>query len=458
MGFDIRKRTGQSGETMSYRFRSSGSAKQKPSGEKRKSAVFTIAVMVVSLFTFLMGSVYGVSDDEQSEENSSITRLITFDANSGHPVFAQIVWDDGREYRLSEVGVAYPAPGAVHERIYAVTVECPVEASIQAAGRDALYQSFEPSYVIDEDGFRGSIDLIDVSSTPVYASLEEPVERQLIYPGRASADISDLPLSAMFYVSSDEYIGASCEKELYRFAVSTEVAFHGDDGRPESYTATVTYRGLQTRLIIAYYQVAGSYQGVVPAVNKMMCVQLIYQMVVLPKPEQIVEARPDQSAVLIPVVSEQLINPMPQNQIDPLLVTGAVLLVIAVLLPLLYFHLRPDARLVNVESDGGRKVLLAQRLTITSVVEDDNKIHRTASAVFTVPAGFILSAISPGCCLLLRGWRYRKTDVIEIRYRERLLLKATPAASLEVGKALISAVSEAIMDDRSEPEQSFEAA
>ncbi|MCL2136422.1 MAG: hypothetical protein FWH40_02700 [Coriobacteriia bacterium] len=403
------------------------------------------------------------NDNGSLVQAETISRVVNYDANAGFPDFADRIYDEnGREYRLESISDPYPTPGVVYERTYSVTVERPIEVSIVDAGSEAIRQSFDPVFHISQDGFAGTIPLQGYQADPVYADYEEVVEFQLVYYGLPDADISGLPQYYEFTVESNEYPGAKCEKVLQRLAVSTEASSYESDGRPATYTAVLTFRGLQTKLIIAYYQVTAVYEGLVPAVQKMLSVEAYYTLVPLDEP---LEERTSPTAGPAPVTEPKQVDEPTVSGIAMapafIWLFGAIsLVVIFAGLPLLYFLLRPDARLVAIKQDRTEKMLLSRRLVMRTEGQaqfadaDSSKEGRTMQAeqaqklaIFIIPDTFKIDASEAENHLLLSGSRYKKAAFIEIRYRGRLLYRAAPNHRLDVGRSLISAATEAIVID-----------
>jgi len=385
------------------------------------------------------------ADQQSSTENlpaQTILQTITYDALKGMPEPDQsITTADGNEYELLHIGDAYPLPGAIHERTYSVRVEKAIDVEIVDAGQDALRNAFDQSFAINDAGFTGSIALASIDIAPVYASIEESVERQLVFTGRPSADISDLPLSYRFIVASDEYIGATCEKELQRLGVTTAIESYAADGRPDSYTATVTFRGLQSRLIVAWYQAEAHYEGVVRASQIMMCVDVSYQLIEAPVTQQEAVATQTVSPIPVPTTISTVSEQPASNSFwlrGEVLITAAIILVLLILIPLLYYRLRFDARLMRIGENGSELLVYARRLEIRRDASDQ------PLAILRISDEAMRNCLKSDCCLVLSGKRYLTAGAIEVRYQTKLIYKAKPAERIYLSRALLSAAATAI--------------
>ena len=373
-----------------------------------------------------------------------IEKQVTYELSDGLPRQPEsIIGANGQEYRLMTVSAARPAPGSEHFRTYQVEIEMSIPAAQAPVGEADIIAAVESQYQIDQDGFAGPIELAEMSFDAVFVSYTSPVEKTLTFGGRSSADISDLPTSHLFTVSSDAALDATCQAELQRFAVSTVPESYEPDGRPASYISTVSFRGLESRLVLDHYKVQVSYQGIVPALIQMMTVTVVYQPVIAAMPAE-TEAAPLPPAVVppdtAPPTPEPVVElpdtevmaavPLAAATIDLRLAFGlAATVLVTMLFSLLVWFLRPDARLLRREADGSERQLLARRLR-----------RQGQLVVLQIPDDFDLDSIDAECYLSLRGNRYSLAESLEIRHRSRLLFKAKPAQRLEIGRQLVLAV------------------
>jgi hypothetical protein len=429
-------------------------------------------VLIVALFgsSFMFSYVFATGVEHESEESfpTSISQTVSYDANDAAPVFAEQITDEhGNQYNLSDASKAYPAPGVEHYRSYTATIELPVAVTIENAPESLIRPAFDETLAINEGGFRGYINLVSIEANPVYVSYERVVDKTLKYTGLPSADISALPTAHSFLVSSDEYIGASCNKQLERLGVTTEITARDADGRPIEYQATVTFRGLESFLVIDHYQAIAYYRGDVPSVANMVCVDLTYSLVPVPVPVT--------TATVAPVVVEPQAVPdaLPENAKPNLayllLLLSSTVIIVIVMIPLLYYRRRADARLITTEEDGSERTLLKRRLKIEQHLSEtldlsslDESPAENASltptvklAVFMVPENFSFNPNDSDCSLLLRGGRYQKADFVDIRFRGKLIFRARPVARLDVAKAMLAATTDSILVVETDPMVSY---
>ncbi|MDR0459514.1 MAG: hypothetical protein LBG68_03490 [Coriobacteriales bacterium] len=375
------------------------------------------------------GSNTGQAEPQKFEPAApTIYKTITYDANRGMPVQEELLLSEsGQQYRLDQISTPQPAEGAIHQRYYNATMQGELTVAQVEAGPDSINQAFPSTMRVQENGFTGSIALVDVKTEPVYLSIREPVECQLLIDNLPSADIRDLPTSYVFTVSSDEYLGATCQSELERLSVSTAVDTYADDGRPQTYIAILVFRGYQDRLVLDHYQATAYYAGTVPAEVQLVSVTASYVLVPNVTPPVVSVVSEPQVPAAPPeaiIASPEAPAPAPTLSL-PLLFAGAVVLALIVLIPFIYYWLRPDARLVREAADSSRETLLARRLR-----------RQLDLMIFELPEDFDLSSLSLDCRLLLRGRRYRQAQSIEIQQAGRLIYSASPEPIIEISKLL----------------------
>ncbi|MCL1880059.1 MAG: hypothetical protein FWF71_05530 [Actinomycetia bacterium] len=406
-----------------------------------------------------------------------IIRPISYEVADGLPKIAQTIRDAaGNTYHLDVVGQAHPANGIEQQRIFEVVAWRDVDIATYQGGERALRKAFPLTSPIDEQGFKGQVDLLSVKADAVYASRSEQLEKQLIYPGLKSEDIQQLPDAAEFVVSSDAAPDATTQAVLKRLGVTWQVTDRAANGRPIEFEATVTFRGSQKLLVLDHYRASARYRGKVPAVRQMMTVEARYlpdartvatqplpaTLTPPPAPEPprplVAEVPPEAAlpeATLPPaaVQSQQpevdpvypVVQPVPETEplsipwptVLPLTATAVVM---CALLFLLYFLLRPDARLVRIDHGSRYEVLAAKRLRLQAGV-----------ALFELPFGFDLSDINTSACILLEGKRYRRAMRFELRHQGRLLFCDIPQPQIAVGLKLASMSAEMLLDKEQAP-------
>ncbi|MCL2632538.1 MAG: hypothetical protein FWD45_05590 [Coriobacteriia bacterium] len=443
------------------------------------SILHSAAAAMISIlvgFAFLTRGVWANTTAENATFSDQdclqiISHTVIYDANRTQPDISEVFVDeDGNEYRLVEITAAEPAAGAVYSRYYSAEIERPVMINDAAPDQAVFWQAFEASLPINDGTFHGSIALLNVVAEPILVSIERTVERRLTIEGLPDADISQIPLYYTFTVSSDEYPGATCEKELARLAVTTAISSYDADGRPASYRAEVTFRGIESCLVVDHYQARAQYGGDIASSQRMVSVQAVYQLV----PKAVVAVEPVASTLIPEPVAEPL-TPVDEPLINKsntswvFQIVTAVIMV--VLLPLLYYWYRADAYLVTIEQDGSIRQLLSRRLKMLyepsgrsepymsdaklqsrapEQTHDDAGQSQLRIAAFIVPDGFRFNQNDTDCRLQLRGRRYQKADFVEIRYRGQMLFRARPVSSFDVGKVLVAAAIDALLESEVE--------
>jgi hypothetical protein len=395
-----------------------------------------ILLLAVALAALLTWPNVAMAEEPDEGYAATVYTDITYDINVGQPSIAEELSQDGLVYRIRSVSEPVPAEGAVHWRGYMASIEGEVTVYTYEAGMDAIRSAFPQSLPIDEDGFKGSISLDSVSTSPTYITYQRPVEREMVIDGLANADIADLPTSHVFTVSSEEYIGATCDTELQRLSVTTQVTSYDADGRPESYGATLVFRGIERCMAIDSYHAIALYSGDVPARVMLVTVTVAYDLV----PPAVAASQPaDQSARQLGDPETSVRQALePESREDqafewPLALAGALAVIILSLVPVIYLRLWADARLVSVNPYGRERLLLARRLRIGQGL-----------AVFTLPGDFDLGRLDASCHLLLRGKRHTKADWLEIQRSNQVIYRGKPQGRMNVGRFIVIGATEAL--------------
>lgn len=202
-----------------------------------------------------------------------VTREFTYLASEGVPDIPD-TWNDpsGVTYHLVSEDTA-PVDGYVPDhqtfsRSFTTTVsDQPHDSS------EVLPSSLQ----VDEGDFSGEIPLTSWSSTPILTTQTRQVDRTTVIEGLPSNDVSQIPASAEFTISSDEYPGATTTGSLSMAGISFEIAGTDSSGIPDSFDATVLYRGIEESLEVTGYEVSGEYSGDVYASEQMMCTRAVYE-------------------------------------------------------------------------------------------------------------------------------------------------------------------------------------
>jgi len=364
-----------------------------------------------------------------------IDREYTYDAAGTPPQVEQMVTDEaGSHYKLVATSEPIPADGFIHEMVFTFTQIRAITAEQQAQGEAALRAQFEPRVLIDEDDYRGSIPFVSLNSEPFWRSVERVVDRQSTYKGLPNEDIIQLPEYADFLVTSDESVDASTTKSLRRAGVVWKTTGYAEDGRPNEFAATVTYRGVERDLVADYYLVTAHYEGVVPARAQMVTIVATYELQVEPEVVRAAAVPPRESASL-PAVNIPLDAPAAPF---PWFMLGlAAMVSLLGLLILLYFLLRNNAQLVETSVEGPSRVLLRKRLRLND-----------GEAVFVIPAEIELLVAGATHRIVLSARLAKREGMLAVHWGGLQLLLTGLSREVDLAEDLISAATTEVLSEK----------
>jgi hypothetical protein len=360
---------------------------------------------------------------------AEMTEEYTYDRHGAEPSIPEERRDEqGRLYRLKSVSEPEPAADFVSNRTFTYTVTLPITVEEHGAGDAAIRAHFDESYYVEEDGFSGWIPLVSLSSQPVYRSIERQVDRTVVYPGLPSEDVRQLPESAQFAVTSDAYPGATTQATLWRAAVQWEVTALAADERPIQYSATVTYRGLESDLTDDYYEATAVYQGTVQATAEMVTVVATWELVQLVQ----LTPQPTPAAAPLPVTEPAEVEPdFPWL----LLALAAVISMLALALFLLVFF-RGNIRLIDTDAAGASRVLLRRRLRL-----QDGEVR------LNIPAEIELFLPGHRNHLLLSNRLANREGVLVVAWGGLQLLRTGLRREVNLTSDLLNEAASGAMDD-----------
>jgi len=364
----------------------------------------------------------------EPQSAATITKNYTYDARYAPPDIPQQTEDaDGVRYSLSSVSEPRPASGVQHYRSYSASVQKAIPDQVYQAGDAAIREALGNQYLINQNGFYGNIPLQDYTAQVYWRTEERLVDRLLTYTNLPSEDTVHLPNSAQFEVSSNSAPGATQTVSLQRVAINWQIAGYAADGRPNNFTAVVTFRGLEQELVVDYWLIQASYSGVVPALAQMVTVQASY--------DQVVAIVPVQPAVQTPhiepdVVAVPVVTPAAQTSVGwlPAIIAAFVVVILLVLLPLLLFLTR-NARLVRTDAQGRLRTVLRRRLQV-----------QNGSAAFVIPANIQLFASNTRWHIALSGRLAAQTAVLRVIWGDRLVLRTPLTTHIDLQEALVRGI------------------
>ena len=189
-------------------------------------------------------------------DDKTVTREYTHAKDEVPTIPAQVTDADGRTFVLQ---------GKVTEIAPGQTLSKPLvrEVTVDAAFGPDPGAALEAELAVDEDGYAGTLELASHAAVPTYSSRTRAVDRTVVYENLPDNDVSRLPAEEVFTVSSDSLPGATTDAALRRASVTMAVASLDDAGMPNSYTATVVFRGEESYLEQTGWHVTGTYAGTV---------------------------------------------------------------------------------------------------------------------------------------------------------------------------------------------------
>jgi hypothetical protein len=357
-----------------------------------------------------------------------ITFEHSYDIGQGTSSLEQRIIDEkGTVYLLREISNPLPETGDTSAREFVATVQRPLSPEVGSQGTAAVRSAFAEALSLETDEYEGTLYLRSISQEPIYRSVEEQIERVVVYPDLVSEDVLQLPEREEFIVSSDEDLDASVTQVLNRLAVSWETTGYDSDGRPVLYEATVVFRGIERHLALDYFIATAVYSGLVPAVPQRETVLATYES--LPTPLA--------APVIGPLSTSEPATPLSTfSLLLPLVFAGttAVIMLLALLF-LLYFFLYRNARLVRVYPTGRRRVLLRKHLRVEN-----------GGVVFRVESSLALYREDVVHLITLNRWLASRSGHLTVLWGNRVVLCTALRREIDVTEGLFAA-----LEDELEP-------
>ena len=219
----------------------------------RVVAVATAAVVAVSLL--------GLSTPSRAEATSAPavtqTRIVTWLSTDEQPGFAEAFEQDGLTYSL--VGTEIEQ---LESQFGTVPAQRSVIVPCEPADLDAARNSFAQALDVDQDGYAGSIPLVQVAAAPVYAQRSWEVNELRDFVGLPSNDAIQIAAELAFNNPETEN-----DLVLRLASLSWSIDALDANGLPSSYTAHALYRGADTASALDHYDVTAFYEGDVQAIE-----------------------------------------------------------------------------------------------------------------------------------------------------------------------------------------------
>ncbi len=222
-------------------------------------AAATAAVAVVSLL--------GLSAPPCAEATSAPaltqTRTVTWLSTDEQPDFVEAFEQDGLTYSLAGTEIVQ-----LESQFGTVPAQRSVTVPCEPADLDAARNSFAPSLDVDEDGYAGSIPLVQVTYAPMYAQRSWEVNELRDFAGLPSNDAIQIAAELAFNNPETQN-----DLALRLASLSWSIDARDANGLPSSYTAHALYRGADTASTLDHYDVTAFYEGDVQAIEPVITYQ-----------------------------------------------------------------------------------------------------------------------------------------------------------------------------------------
>jgi hypothetical protein len=384
--------------------------------------VLVLTVACVALMLLCPQRADAVDGTEPAQKPEYITRDYSYEIGQDAPIIEQQITDEeGTVYSLREISDSVPENAGVPEKHFIMTAQRPITPELESQGMTAVRSWFDETLDLDTGDYAGILRLQSLSTEPVYRSVEEQIERTIVYPGLLSEDVLQLPEYESFTVGSDEDMDAMVASELKRMAVAWTVTGFDEDGRPALYEASVIFRGTQRRLILDYHVATATYAGFVPAKPYRETIRATYEIEPAP------EAQP--LPIIHPVtVAEEVPSAAPSFASLPLIIAvGAVVVfMLLALILLLYFFFYCNARLVKVADSGKRSVLVRRHLRLTK-----------GEAVFKIDPSFKIYRRDMTHLIVLGRRLAARQGYLSVLWGDQMILSVTLTREIDVTAELV---------------------
>jgi len=391
------------------------------------------AITLVCVCVVVLSTAIGVGPQEAfaDEPERVLEREFSYDAVQQESYTVEPTLElDGAVYRLTGVSDPQPAAGVIHSKEYTAQETRYLPVEVVARGEAAVRSQFDAALPYEDDEFAGSLDLLDVQWVPAYRTVERQIEREEVFANLPHEDTAVLPFERTYTTSGNAALGATVEQVLKMTGVTWATTGYDADGRPNRFTATVTYRGVERELVIDYYEAQAQYGGTIPARAQMVTVVATYEREAAPAPAGSITQAP------APVAATPVV-PAPAAAFDflPLLVAAAVVAVLLGLVLLFWFFLYRNARLLEYREGCKAKVLLRRHL---KVVE--------GTATFTIPNDCALGSAGTTHTVMLGRFLVRHGGQLVVVWRERQILATPLAREVNLGERLITLLGSEALD------------
>ena len=224
-------------------------------------------VVAVATAAVIAASWLGLPTPPRAEATSAPvvtqTRTVTWLSTDEQPEFVEEFDQD--ELTFSLVGTEIEQ---LESQFGTVPAQRSVTVSCEPADLDAACNSFAQALDVDQDGYAGSIPLVQVAAAPVYAQRSWEVNELRDFAGLPSNDA--IQIAAELAFSNPE---TGNDLVLRLASLSWSIDARDANGLPSSYTAHALYRGADTASVLDHYDVTAFYEGDVQATEPVIAYQ-----------------------------------------------------------------------------------------------------------------------------------------------------------------------------------------
>jgi hypothetical protein len=358
----------------------------------------------------------------------SLEKEFTYDRSVQEPSIDETLTDaQGRIYRLVAVGQPRTAEGFIPVKDYRFVDTRYFSAELYASGDAAIDAQFSFVRHFEKEGYAGTLRRGPVAIVPHYRSAEEQIERTEQLGDLPSEDIRQLPFVKEYTVASDASIGAQSIVTLERTAVQWQTTGYDEDGRPARFTATVTFRGLERRLVVDYVQATATYSGAVSSDADKVTVTATYQLG---------EDVPTLTAPGVPMrIIDEMLPLAAAPGALPVLVAATSVVLLLGLLFLLYTFIYKNVKLEQREICGRTRVMLRRHIRL-----------QRGEALLEIPARIPLYRVGASCHVTVSRHLANREGRIVILWGKQQIADVALARTIDLGEKLLAATGSEITD------------
>ncbi len=224
-------------------------------------------IFAAATAVFVVVSLLGLSAPSCAEATSASAmtqvRTVTWFSTDQQPDFVEAFEQDGLTYSLAGTEIVQ-----LESQFGTVPAQRSVTVPCEPADLDAARNSFTQVLDVDQDGYAGSIPLVQVATEPVYAQRSWEVNELRDFAGLPSNDAIQIAAELAFNNPETEN-----DLVLRLASLSWSIDARDANGLPSSYTAHALYRGADTASVLDHYDVTAFYEGDVQTIEPVITYQ-----------------------------------------------------------------------------------------------------------------------------------------------------------------------------------------